>query len=194
MSKQDHSKPVEPEAVQPEAPASLDPKAKRDAAEREIERLKREVSQTKEQYLRAAAEFDNTKKRLQREKDEHAKYAAETVIRDLLPILDALDQALVSVDKHPDTDPVVKGIHLIHRQLLGLLKANGVSRIATVGETFDPHLHEAITHEELDGKAENEIVEDVQAGYTMHGKVVRPAMVKIARLKGTATDGERVSG
>ena len=93
MSKPDQPKPIEPEAIQPEAsgePVPADPKAKRDAAEREIERLKREVSQTKEQYLRAAAEFDNTKKRLQREKDEHAKYAAETVIRDLLPILDAL--------------------------------------------------------------------------------------------------------
>src|SRR3990167_4865125 len=110
----------------------------------ELERLQEEVKQAKEQSLRALAEFENTKKRLHREKEEFAKYAAEAVLRELLPILDGLAQALVAVEKGSDPEAITKGVHLIYRQLLGVLEKEGVTRIATVGERFDPHLHEAV--------------------------------------------------
>lgn len=154
------------------------------AAERvdEIERLKQEAKEAKEQCLRTLAEFENTKKRLHREKDEFSKYAAEAVLRELLPIVDSLDQALVAVDKQSDPQAVIKGVHLIYRQLLGVLEKEGVTRIATVGEAFDPHLHEAVAHVEAqEGQTDGTIVEEVHVGYTMHGKVIRPAMVKIAK-------------
>lgn len=147
----------------------------------EAERLAQELAQAKEQALRLAAEFDNTKKRLHREKEEFARYAAETMVRELLPIIDSLDQALVAVDNASDPQAVAKGVHLIYRQLLGLLATEGVARIPTVGEAFDPHKHEAVAHVETDGAADNTVTEEVQTGYTMHGKVIRPAMVKVAK-------------
>ena len=152
------------------------------SADAEIARLAEEVRQAKDQYLRTLAEFDNTKKRLQREKEEFAKFAAEGMVRELLPIMDSLDQALVAVDKQSDPDAVIKGVHLIHRQLLGLLATEGVARIPTVGEPFDPHLHEAVAQVAADNEvADGTIVEEVHMGYTMNGKVIRPAMVKVAK-------------
>ena len=150
----------------------------------ELERLKQEAKQAKDQYLRTLAEFDNAKKRLHREQEEFVEYASETMVRELLPIVDSLDQALVAVDKQADPQAVIKGVHLIYRQLLGLLDKEGVKRIPTVGERFDPHKHEAVAQVETgDGKPEETVVEEVQVGYTMHGRVIRPAMVKVAKAK-----------
>ena len=152
----------------------------------ELERLKQQLQQAKEQYLRTLADFENTKKRLHREKAEFVRYASETVVRELLPVIDSLDQALVAVDKQADPQAVIKGVHLIYRQLLGVLDREGVKRIPTVGEPFDPHQHEAVAQvDATDGASENTIVEEVQVGYTMHGKVIRPAMVKVAKTSAT---------
>ena len=154
----------------------------------ELERLKQDVKQAQDQYLRAVADFENTKKRLHREKEEFAKYASETMVRELLPIVDSLDQALVAVDKQADPQAIIKGVHLIYRQLLGLLDKEGVRRIPTVGETFDPHKHEAVAQVDAgDGQADDNIIEEVQVGYTMHGKVIRPAMVKVAKKAAHST-------
>ncbi len=149
----------------------------------ETQTLRDEAQQAKDQYLRMLAEFENTRKRLQREKEEFVKFAAESMVRELLPIVDSLDQALVAVDKQSDPQAIIKGVHLIYRQLLGLLDKEGVKRIPTVGEPFDPHKHEAVAQVECtDGTPDDTIVEEVQVGYTMNGKVVRPAMVKVARV------------
>ena len=147
----------------------------------DVVQLREDVKRLNDQYLRTLAEFENTKKRLHREKDEFIRYAAEAVVRELLPICDSLDQALVAVDKQADADAVVKGVHLIHRQLLGLLKKEGVTRIPTVGEPFDPHRHEAVGQMPADdGVADGTVVEEVQPGYLMHDTVIRPAMVRVA--------------
>lgn len=147
-----------------------------------VKALERALQETKEQYLRTLAETDNTRKRLHREREEFAKYAAETLVRGLLPIADSLSQAVVAVDKQADAQAVVKGVHLIYRQLLGLLEKEGVKRIPTVGEPFDPHQHEAVAQVDAgDGTPDDTVVEEIQVGYTMHGKVIRPAMVKVAR-------------
>ncbi len=150
----------------------------------ELERLKQEAAQATDQYLRTLAEVENTKRRLVREKEEFAKYAAESVVRELLPIVDSLDQALVAVDKQADPQAVIKGVHLIYRQLLGLLAKEGVTRISTIGKPFDPHVHEAVGHvEPTESAADGNVAEEVHVGYTMHGKVIRPAMVKVAQQK-----------
>lgn len=159
----------------------------------ELERLKREAAQAKDQYLRTLAEADNTKKRLHREKEEFIRYAAESMVRQLLPIMDSLDQALVAVDKQADAQAVIKGVHLIYRQLLGLLDKEGVKRIPTAGEPFDPHKHEAVAQVETgDGTPDETVIEEVQVGYTMHDKVIRPAMVKVAKKK--TDDQQEVGG
>lgn len=148
----------------------------------EIERLKQEAAKAQDQYLRTLAEFDNAKKRLHREKEESIRYAAESMVRQLLPIMDSLDQALVAVDRQADPQAVITGVHLIYRQLLGLLDKEGVKRIPTLGESFDPHKHEAVAQVDSgDGTPDDTVVEEVQVGYTMHGKVIRPAMVKVAK-------------
>ena len=148
----------------------------------DLERLAREAVQAKDQHLRQLAEFENARKRLQREKEEFMKYAAEGVVRELLPVIDGLDQALVAVDKKSDPQAVAKGVHLIYRQLLGLLEKEGVKRIPTVGEKFDPHLHEAVGQVDAPkGTPEGRIMEEVHVGYTMHGRLIRPAMVKVAK-------------
>ena len=173
-------------------PPELAAKREKALVEEEIERLKQDAAAAKDQYLRAVAEFENTKKRLHREKDEFAKYAAETVLRDVLPIVDSLDHALVAVDKQADPQAVIKGVHLIYRQLLGLLEKEGVKRIPTVGERFDPHLHEAVGHvAAANGQADDTILEEVQVGYTMHGKVIRPALVKVAKFQKTEDRGQK---
>lgn len=158
----------------------------------EIERLKREVKEAKDQWLRALAECENTKKRLHREKEEFIRYASETVVRELLPIVDSLDQALVAVDKQSDPQSIIKGVHLIYRQLLGLLAKEGVARIPTIREPFDPHKHEAVAQVDAsDGVKENTVTDEVQVGYTMHGKVIRPAMVKVAKSPPSQTSEVR---
>ena len=148
----------------------------------EVERLRQELAQAKDQQLRAAAETENARKRLQREKEEFARFAAEGLIRALLPVIDSLDQALMTVDQQGEANQaVIKGVHLIHRQLHGVLQKEGVERIPTVGQPFDPNLHDAVAQVEAkDGVADHAVTEEVQVGYTMHGRVIRPAMVKVA--------------
>jgi len=160
----------------------------------EYERLLEHAKQA-ERYLRSLADLENTKKRLQREQEELCRYAAETIVRALLPIVDSLDQALVAVDKQSDPQAVIKGVHLIYRQLLGLLEQEGVKRISTVGERFDPHRHEAVAQVDTDAHTvDGAIVEEVQVGYTMHGKVIRPAMVKVAKKPAGQKSDEDRSG
>jgi molecular chaperone GrpE len=150
----------------------------------ELERLRQEATQARDQYLRAAADVENTRKRYQRDKEEGIRFASENLVRALLPIIDSLDQALVAVDRKSDADAVVKGVHLIHRQLHGVLGKEGVQRIPTVGESFDPQVHEAVAQVEAkDGTPEGTVVEEVQTGYTIYGKTLRPAMVKVAKRK-----------
>lgn len=164
------------EKPKPAAPAGSD------EAPPSAEQLETAAREAKDQYLRTLAEMDNLRKRLQRDKEEFSKYAVEGVARELLPIVDSLDQALVAVDKQADPQTVARGVHLIYRQLLGLLEKEGIKRIPTVGHRFDPHLHEAAEQvAPQDGQADGTIAEEVHVGYTMHGKVIRPALVKVAR-------------
>jgi molecular chaperone GrpE len=174
--------PQPPPASQTSTKAAAQPAQERERLQQQL----KDAEQQRDQYLRAIAEFENTKKRLQREKEEFARFAAEHVVRELLPILDGLSQALVAVDKQSDQQAIIKGMHLINRQLLGLLQQEGVQRISAVGERFDPHKHEAVGQVELEDGAvgdDGTIVEEIQAGYTMHGRLVRPALVKVAKRK-----------
>ena len=160
-----------------------------------IEQLQQELGQLKDQQLRLLAECDNTKKRLHREKEEFARYAAETMVRELLPVMDSLGQALIAVDQQADPQAVIKGVHLIHRQLMGLLAREGVKRIPTVGEPFDPHKHEAVAQVAAEnGVVDGTVVEEIQVGYTMHDRVIRPAIVKVAKTQVDSAEGGSAAG
>jgi molecular chaperone GrpE len=144
--------------------------------------LQRERDDLYDRLLRATAEFDNYRKRTERERRDHSEYVAADVVRELLPILDDLERALsVPVDGAPG--PITSyrsGIELIHRQFLEVLKRRGVEPLDVVGQKFDPEWHEAIGHETMPGFTEGHITSEVRRGYRLGTRLLRPAMVKVA--------------
>ena len=163
---------------------------------KEFEELKaklRELEGLKEKMLRTAADFENSKKRLQKERDEFAKFAHESLIRELLPILDNMERAVSHAGdfEEPKLQGVVTGIQRVMKQLMDLLKNRGLSRFQSVGQIFDPHSHEAVGYVAEVGK-EDEITEEVEAGYRLYEKLLRPAKVKVrARPDSLKSDEEK---
>lgn len=139
-----------------------------------------QYEEMKDKYLRLTAEFDNYRKRTLKEKSDILKYAAEEVLKDLLPVIDDLDRALKAVDAAKDIDSVKEGIGLIINKFNDFLKAKGVKEIDALGKELDTDLHEAITKipvEEEDKKGK--IVDVVQKGYMLHDKVMRFSKVVV---------------
>ena len=146
-----------------------------------IEALQREKDALQDRLLRTAAEFDNYRKRMDRERRDLAEYAAADVIKDLLPILDNFERAL-QAPATLETDAVRKGIELIHKQMLDLLKKRGVTPIEALGADFDPNFHQAVIHEASADHREGEVMQELQRGYLLGDRLLRPAMVKVAKL------------
>lgn len=145
-----------------------------------IEALQREKDALQDRLLRTAAEFDNYRKRMDRERRDLAEYAAADVIKDLLPILDNFERAL-QAPATPETDAVRKGIELIHKQMLDLLKKRGVTPIEARGADFDPNFHQAVIHETSADHRDGEVMQELQRGYLLGDRLLRPAMVKVAK-------------
>lgn len=148
-----------------------------------IEELEAEAEEANKRYLRLAADFDNYKKRARQEQADLVHSANEDLIGRLLPVIDNFHRILESAPEDPD-DAWLKGAKLTLRQLEELLAAQGVSPIEAVGQPFDPSLHEAIGHEESDEHPEDTVVSEVRRGYRLHDRVVRPALVRVARPVG----------
>jgi molecular chaperone GrpE len=138
-----------------------------------------------DRLLRTTAEFDNYRKRTERERAERAQAAAADLLRELLPIVDDLERALTAIDDPSagaDAIAVYRdGVELIRRQLLDVLRRRGVETMDVVGQDFDPEWHEAVANEPADGRREGVIVEDVRRGYRLGGRLLRPAMVKVTK-------------
>ena len=149
------------------------------AATQEIEKLAAEKSDLKNTLLRLQADFDNYRKRTERERHQERHRGAEAIVEHLLPVLDAFDRAISS---HRDAahDEHRKGFELIRKQLFDVLAKQGLQRIETAGKRFDPHVHHAIERIETTGEPDGAVLEELQAGYEFHGKVLRPAMVRVA--------------
>lgn len=158
------------EAVKPELP----PKKS------ELELLKEEVGEGKDRMLRAMADLDNFKKRARLEREQFVQFANETLISDTLPILDGFSRALDAAAKMKAGEEMTKGLALIKRQLEDVLTKHGVRAIEAVGQAYDPNLHEAILRQENNGP-ENIVSEELQKGYTLHGRVIRPSMVIVSK-------------
>ena len=150
-------------------------KSKKDS---EIEKLKTELENKNDLLLRTAAEFDNFKKRTDRERITVSEFAKANVIKKLLPILDNIDRASALEDK--TSADYIKGIEMIVKQLEALGEDLGITELAKVGDTFDPNCHEAVMHIEDETLGENVIAEVLQKGYKIGDTVIRPAMVKVA--------------
>jgi len=136
------------------------------------------VAALEDRLLRLAADFDNYKKRTARERDEIVAFANERLVKELLPILDDLERALAAVGEHEEAT-VEEGVRLVHRSLVALLERNGVSEIDTSGK-FDPHVHEALLTQPSEEAEEGAVLDVVQKGYALGGRVVRPARVIVS--------------
>ena len=153
------------------------PEKKKNKKDLEIESLKAELEQKSDLLLRTAAEFDNFKKRTEREKASVAEFAKAGLIKQLLPILDNIDRASL-VEK--DTPDYIKGIEMIVKQFEGIAANLGITEVAQVGDTFNPEMHEAVMHVEDETLGENVIADVLQKGYKIGDTVIRAAMVKVA--------------
>ncbi|HHP51316.1 MAG TPA: nucleotide exchange factor GrpE [Moorella mulderi] len=143
-----------------------------------LEEKEAALAQWEDRYLRLYADFDNYRKRLQREMEEAKKEAKADLIKKILPAIDNLERAVAAASEG-DKETLLKGIEMVLRDLKEILHREGLSPVASVGHPFDPLIHEAVDREEVDGDKDNIILEEYRRGYTFQGKLLRPAMVKV---------------
>ena len=171
-----------PETETPEVKETAKPekekKEKKTKKDAELEKVKAELESKNDLLLRTAAEFDNFKKRTERERAGVAEYAKANVIKELLPILDNIDRAAALEDK--TGADYIKGIEMIVKQFEALVGKLCITEVAKAGDTFDPNCHEAVMHIEDETLGENVIAEVLQKGFKIGDTVIRPAMVKVA--------------
>lgn len=137
----------------------------------------------KDRYLRGHAELDNARKRFVKEKDEYVRFANETLLSEILYAVDNFDRALEHMNSTQKVESILEGIKMIQKQFHLLLEQRGIKRIEALGKKFDPAAHEAIEHIEADNDKEGMVIEEVQAGYLLNGRLLRPAVVKVGKKR-----------
>lgn len=153
--------------------------AKPESGEEKIRKLTQENARLFDQLLRKQAEFENFRKRTEKEKAEFMRFATFELVRDLLPVVDGFERAL-KVESDEAFDGFTKGMGLIYKQLLDGFERAGLKPIEAVGQKFDPNFHQAVSHEEHDDLEDNVVIEEFQRGYLFQGRLLRAAMVKVA--------------
>ncbi len=162
-----------------------------EAALREhLARLQAERDDLFQTLIRRQADFENYRKRIERERSEDAERVAARIVTDLLPVLDAVERALAALPNDGEGPGVEyrRGFELIYQQLHHLLERYKVTRIPAVGLQFDPHVHQAIERVETDQHPEGTVLEELQAGYTLRDRVLRPSVVRVAALPPAAAE------
>jgi len=144
-----------------------------------LDELRRDKDALQDRLLRTAAEFDNYRKRVERERRDLADYMKADILTEILPIVDNFERALQAPSS--DGDSLRKGVDLIHKQMLDFLRKRGVTPIEALGADFDPNFHQAVIHETSPFHREGEVIEELQRGYMLGDKLLRPAMVKVAK-------------
>lgn len=148
----------------------------------DVAQLQKERDDYYDRLLRATAEFDNYRKRTDRERQQLAEAAAADLIKDLLPLVDDLERAMKAADATDEAAaPILRGVEMIHKQLLDTLRKRGVTPIEALGADFDPNYHMAVMHEPAEGHRDNEVIEEFTRGYMLGDRLLRPAMVKVAK-------------
>ncbi|MDK2888006.1 MAG: molecular chaperone GrpE [Thermoanaerobacter sp.] len=149
----------------------------------ELERRLAEQTALAQDYFqrlaRMQADFENYRRRMNREREEWFKYASQSLVAELLPVVDNFERALAA--KEDDPAQVVAGVEMIYRQLMDVLTREGLSPVPAVNEPFDPARHEAIMQEETDSYPDNTVIEELRRGYYFKDRLLRPALVKVAR-------------
>ncbi|WP_281285217.1 nucleotide exchange factor GrpE [Alkalicoccus halolimnae] len=148
--------------------------------ETEIDQLKQQVQDLEDRLLRLQAEYDNFRRRTKKEKESAAKYKSQSLAESLLPALDNFERALMINPETEEAKSLLQGMKMVHNQLSEALQSEEIEIMETVGQPFDPHMHEAVMQVESDEYDSNIIVEELQKGYLLKDKVIRPAMVKVS--------------
>jgi molecular chaperone GrpE len=146
----------------------------------QLSEIQRERDDYYDRWVRKAAEFDNYRRRIERERREQADQAVVNLLQELLLVVDDFDRAL-TVDAGENTSSYRKGVELIHTKLHDLLRKHGVKPFDAVGKDFDPNLHQAVVHEDSPGHRDNEVIGEMRKGYMIGDRLLRPAMVKVAK-------------
>lgn len=152
-----------------------------EALKADIDRLTEEKKQAEDQVLRTMAEFQNFRKRKEQEADQLRSFATEKLVTSLLPVLDNFERTIDAVEKGAPIESVIDGIKMVDRQFRTILEAHNVRRIEAHGKPFDPDIHEAIAAEESHELPENTVVGEVEPGYRIADKVIRPARVRVSK-------------
>ena len=147
---------------------------------KEMEKLGEEARKNRELYLRLLADVENMKKRNLRERDEYIQFATMPVIKKLLAVIDDLERALNMSAGDQNYDALFKGVEMITNSLRELIKTEGVEQIVSLGKPFDPQFHKPLTVESNSEYIENTVIEELQIGYVMNGRVIRPSLVKVS--------------
>lgn len=144
-----------------------------------IEALETEVKALNDRLIRVQADFDNFRRRTKQEKEAAAKYKAQNLIEEIIPAVDNFDRALGVKAESEEAKAILQGMDMVYRQLADALKNEGLERIESVGQSFDPHYHQAVLQVETDEFESNHVIEELQKGYKLRDRVIRPAMVKV---------------
>lgn len=162
-----------PEAAPAEA-------AEAPSLEDQLVAAKEEGRQHHERYLRTVADWENYRRRMTREKEELRLHSVSGLLEEFLPVLDNLDLGLQTAANHPEAANVAQGFQMVADQIRGILERNGVKEIDPAGEAFDPHKHEALTHQPHDEIPEGHVVQVVRKGYSLNERLLRPASVTVS--------------
>ncbi len=185
----------DPQSSQRDKRSSVAPDARTDAADPAadvptdpLEAARAEVAKLKDMWMRTAADFDNFRKRTRRELEDAKKSGREELLRTVLPVFDNLERAIQSSQRATDVKAVADGLSMVVRQFVDSLARAGIQKIATVGQAFDPSVHEAIQQVETSDHAPGTVIAEVQAGYLQGERLLRAAMVVVAKAKTEESD------
>jgi molecular chaperone GrpE len=173
----DYAPDADPQTPRPDSEPAA---AQNTALQEDPDQILRERDDYRDRLLRSIAEFDNYRKRIERERKELAEFVSFGILNDLLPLVDDLERALAAAEGTQTVATYRAGVELIHKQLAELLRKKGVTPIEAQGADFDPHLHQAVSTELSTVHRDNEVIEELRRGYKLGDRLLRPAMVKVA--------------
>ena len=156
--------------------------------EKDVAVLEEQLTAEKDRFMRLSAEFDNYRKRKQREIDDFKKFANETVFKQFLSVVDNLERAIASAENNQDTDSLLEGVKLTHREILKIFQAFNVKPVEADNQSFDPNFHQAVTQKKTNDVPENTVTDVLQTGYLLHDRLIRPAMVVVSTSTGNDTE------
>lgn len=145
----------------------------------EVEKLREQLDAEQNKYLRLLADYDNFKRRTQKDKELANKFRSQSLLADILPVLDNFERAMSVPTKSEESASLLKGIEMVQKSLLEAVNREGLEEIKAIGEQFDPNFHQAVMQEKDDSAEPGEVLQELQKGYILKDRVLRPAMVKV---------------